>query len=142
MGTDRPGTGVQAALSDTCSATVDDLFPQQYNVTEIKAALNRTNPALSSLLPSPFVGFTLILTGDQAFANADSASRKPSLSHNSAVTYVTWLCVVQLAGFGRMQDLATVIAPRVLTDMEMQKPANAAVFVAMKILMQEQSLQI
>ena len=66
---------MQAALSDTCSATVNDLFPQQYNVTEIHAALNRTNsPALSALLPSPFVGFTLILAGDQAFANAKSAS--------------------------------------------------------------------
>ncbi len=66
---------MQAALSDTCSATVNDLFPQQYNVTEIHAALNRTNsPALTALLPSPFVGFTLILAGDQAFANAKSAS--------------------------------------------------------------------
>ena len=66
---------MQAALSDTCSATVNDLFPQQYDVTEIHAALNRTNsPALTALLPSPFVGFTLILAGDQAFANAKSAS--------------------------------------------------------------------
>ena len=65
---------MQAALSDTCSATVNDLFPQQYNVTEIHAALNRTNsPALTALLPSPFVGFTLILAGDQAFANAKAA---------------------------------------------------------------------
>ena len=69
------GSAVQAALSDTCSATVNDLFPQQYNVTEIHAALNRTNsPALSALLPSPFVGFTLILASDQAFAAAKSAS--------------------------------------------------------------------
>ena len=69
------GSAVQAALSDTCSANVNDLFPQQYNVTEIHAALNRTNsPALAALLPSPFVGFTLILAGDQAFAIAKSAS--------------------------------------------------------------------
>ena len=67
---------LQAALSDTCSATVDDLFPAQYNVSDIKAALNRTNPALSDLVPSPFVGFTLLLVSNQAFADANSASCK------------------------------------------------------------------
>ena len=65
---------MQAALSDACSATVEDLFPRQENVTSIRGALNRTDPALSTLIPSPFVGFTLILAGDQAFANANSAS--------------------------------------------------------------------
>ena len=64
---------MQAALSDACSATVEDLFPRQENVTSIRGALNRTDPALSTLIPSPFVGFTLILAGNQAFANANSA---------------------------------------------------------------------
>ena len=64
---------MQAALSDACSATVEDLFPRQDNVTSIRGALNRTDPALSTLIPSPFVGFTLILAGDQAFADANSA---------------------------------------------------------------------
>ena len=64
---------MQAALSDACSATVEDLFPRQDNVTSIRGALNRTDPALSTLIPSPFVGFTLILAGDRAFADANSA---------------------------------------------------------------------
>lgn len=59
-----------------CSATVDEIL-QQDNVTAIRRALDRTNPALTTLLPSPFVGFTLFLAGNQALTDAKSAASKP-----------------------------------------------------------------
>ena len=57
---------VQGAQSDVCAASLDDLFPSQYNVSAIREALNSAQLSVKATVPNPLVGFTLFLASDAA----------------------------------------------------------------------------
>ena len=65
---------VQAALSDACTASLDNLFPPQFNLSAIKRDLDNAQPGVQSVVPSPIVGFTLFLASDSALDSTNGGS--------------------------------------------------------------------
>ncbi|KAK9905638.1 hypothetical protein WJX75_003659 [Coccomyxa subellipsoidea] len=74
-------TSVNAALSDACTASLDNLFPPQFNLSAIKRDLDNAQPGVQSVVPSPIVGFTLFLASDSALDSTNGGSS----SNNRAV---------------------------------------------------------
>lgn len=83
---------LQAALSDACSASLENLFPPQFNVTAIKRDLDNAEAAVKKVVPSPLTGFTLFLPADTALSNATGNSKNHAYAPCKAVacTHNRW----------------------------------------------------
>lgn len=66
----------QAALSDACNASLDDLFPAQFNLSAIKDVLDKSDSQVKATVPSPLVGFTLFVA---SYAALDSTNGGTSM---------------------------------------------------------------
>ena len=75
---------MQAALSDACTASLDTLFPPQFNLSDIKRVLDTAQPDVQSVVPSPLVGFTLFVASNAALDSTNGGSSAPSFPVNTS----------------------------------------------------------
>ncbi len=61
-----------------CAASLDDLFPPQYNVSAIRQALDSAQLSVKATVPNPLVGFTLFLASDAAVNGTTASGELPS----------------------------------------------------------------
>ena len=91
----------QGALSDACTASVDDLFPPQFNLSSIKEDLDNSPADVRAVVPSPLVGFTLFVASNAALdsnnngtSSAIPAEDPSKQSHaRRSLLKAQWACV-------------------------------------------------